>query len=114
MKKSIFIFLPFFFSSCSTYQSQYDCPPGVGVGCKSVSEIEEMIQEREEGPDLFISTVQSGKGCVSCKSKKVDFSEEAPVVKRVWVSGYSTDSGHRIEGHYVHFIANESKWFLSN
>ena len=42
------------FSSCTGYRQNFDCPPGRGVPCTSVSDIEALIIETEEGPDVFL------------------------------------------------------------
>ena len=41
-------------SACGIYQSNWDCPPGQGIGCKPVTEVLDMIVE-QEGEDLFIA-----------------------------------------------------------
>ncbi len=41
-------------ASCNIYHSDFECPPGEGVGCASVGEVMEMIVETEEGEDLFL------------------------------------------------------------
>ena len=40
-------------ASCSMYNSQFDCPPGKGIGCRPVNEVLDLIVEKEEGEDLF-------------------------------------------------------------
>jgi len=45
----------FIITSCGVYNSRFDCPPGRGIGCAPVNEILDMIIEREEGEDLFIT-----------------------------------------------------------
>ena len=40
--------------SCGVYQSNFDCPPGKGIGCAPVGEVLELIVEKEEGEDLFV------------------------------------------------------------
>jgi len=40
-------------SSCNIYNSNFDCPPGKGVGCASVGEVLDLIVERED-EDLFV------------------------------------------------------------
>lgn len=42
-------------TSCGVYNSKFDCPPGRGIGCAPVNEVLDMIVEREEGEDLFIT-----------------------------------------------------------
>ena len=29
---------------CSSYQEQFDCPPGSGVGCKSLSDVDQLVE----------------------------------------------------------------------
>jgi hypothetical protein len=42
-------------TSCGVYNSSFDCPPGKGIGCAPVNEVLNMIVEREDGEDLFIT-----------------------------------------------------------
>jgi len=53
--KQIFWLLVFllFLPSCSIYRQNFDCPPEGGVSCTSVSDLEQMIVETKQGPDLF-------------------------------------------------------------
>ncbi|MBX9744366.1 MAG: hypothetical protein K2X08_04050 [Chlamydiales bacterium] len=41
-------------ASCNVYQTEFECPPGEGVGCSSVTEVMEMIVESDQGEDLFL------------------------------------------------------------
>ena len=41
-------------SSCSIYDSEFNCPPGEGIGCAAVGEVLEMIIENDSGEDDFI------------------------------------------------------------
>ena len=50
----LFIILNLCLASCGIYNSNFECPPGKGVGCASVGEVMDMIVEREEGEDLFL------------------------------------------------------------
>ena len=54
MKKTLLCFFALFACACSMYQSEFDCPACKGIGCKSVSEVMDMIVEREEKRDLFV------------------------------------------------------------
>jgi UTP-glucose-1-phosphate uridylyltransferase len=51
--KRAVIFSALCLASCSIYQSNFDCPAGKGVGCKSVNEVLTMIVDKEQGEDLF-------------------------------------------------------------
>lgn len=45
-------------TSCGMYNSSFDCPPGRGIGCKSVNEVLNLIVEREEGEDLLVADAE--------------------------------------------------------
>ncbi len=77
-----FVFLSL--ASCGVYKSNFDCPPGRGIGCAPVNEVLDMIVEREEGEDLFITDLgtalllrqQQEQETVSNRSKKLHLIKE--------------------------------------
>ncbi len=74
-----------------------DCRPGRGVPCTSVTDIEAMIVENDNGPDFLIidpnvahpPVVPSNSRC-ACGACK----------RRVWVPARCVD-GKTVPGHYV-------------
>jgi len=46
-------------TSCAMYQQDFDCPPPCGVPCTSVTDLESMVVEMEQGPDLFMPYQES-------------------------------------------------------
>lgn len=52
-----------FLTSCGMYNSRFDCPPGKGIGCQSVSQVLHLIVEREEGEDLFYEDLSRASHC---------------------------------------------------
>ncbi len=95
----------FTLSSCSVYQQGFECEPGRGVGCKSVSEIESAIVERDDGEDLFLWADR--KGCKGCKKEANALDRNALPksirVERVWIADSTTPGGNQVEGHYIYF-----------
>jgi len=99
--KIIYLLFPLVAASCQMYRTQFDCPPGVGIPCTSVSDIESMIVEKkpwEEGPD-YIARCQMPKRLPTCI--------DAQVI-RVWIPQSEDESGCIIEGHYMYFPNNEA------
>lgn len=92
-------------SSCSIYNSGFDCPPKKGIGCKSVSEIEAMIVEKESGPDLFLGEERSSS-CNFCTKQKSSGKAARPkgAHRRVWIADRATPSGNRSGEHYLYFM----------
>jgi hypothetical protein len=83
-------FIPFLLCSCQTYRSNFDCQPGCGVPCTSVTEIERMIVETpDESPDIFLGYLPSPCSETSC------------LVRKVWIAEKELLSGMIVEGHYI-------------
>ncbi|OJW55214.1 MAG: hypothetical protein BGO67_00465 [Alphaproteobacteria bacterium 41-28] len=45
--KSISLFLGLVLSSCTPYSETFDCPPGRGVGCQSLSKVNQMVEDEQ-------------------------------------------------------------------
>jgi len=90
-----------FTTSCGVYRSSFDCPPGKGVPCASVSEIESMIVETNHGPDLFLPDLGSEDGELGLFGwiKQRRPTHRGPF--RIWVEPMRTADGHVIHGHYM-------------
>lgn len=51
-RRAIILSIPTFLSltllnGCTPYAESFDCPPGFGVGCKSLSRVNQMVEEGE-------------------------------------------------------------------
>ena len=99
------LFVSMTLSSCSIYRQTFDCEPGVGVGCKSVSEIESSVVERVDGEDLFI--LQDSSGCKGCTKKSVPQVNKGIAssirAERIWFVESATPNGNLVDGHYIYF-----------
>ena len=91
-------------SGCMTYSESFDCPPGRGVGCKSLSQVNDMV---EEGvlPLEKINTIkeitnkkkqssQVPKGWIEAKSHPHNF--------RIWITEYKDEEGNLHTPSYVY------------
>lgn len=82
-------------SSCQMYRAHFDCPPGEGIPCTSVTDIESMVIETGRGPDVLAGS-ESGawKSLIPvlppCQARKV------------WIADINTKCGCHIEGHYIY------------
>lgn len=61
-------------SGCSVmgvYEGGFDCPAGSGVGCKSISEVNEMVNSGALSPQESVASSsldEDPSDCTSCKS----------------------------------------------
>ena len=82
---NFYLFANFLFlTSCQIYRNQFDCPPCKGVPCTSVTKLEKMIVETDEGADVFVGQklLGSQKGnCVQTKTGKIEL-----LGKKIWIA----------------------------
>ena len=120
--------LAFCFSlcACSTTSETFDCPAGKGVGCKSVSEINQMVDSdtRVQGR-LGEGDVERGVQSVtplpapviSADMRVVDSLSDTMAVHRVqeehlrvWIAPYQDTQGNLHEGSIVHTVLKPGSW----
>ena len=124
-------FLPFLIllSGCSTTSEVFECEAGKGIGCKSVSEVNKMVDNgklaNNEEPD-FLKTVAPvfAQNNVNSVAKPVDAHEivrsdqtmvsrvqEAPL--RVWIAPFQDEHGNLHEGSVIHTVVRPGYWQLT-
>lgn len=106
MKSKFIILSALLLTSCQTYKSTFDCPPGEGIPCTSVSEIQKMIIETPDGgPDIFLGKIPS-RTCSDCSKKRCRTHSGRTgansEMKRIWVEGLESDCSS-VQGHYIYF-----------
>lgn len=121
--------LAFCFSlcACSTTSETFDCPAGKGVGCKSVTEINQMIDQgalsgvpvaaekinsTQAPPSLALANTPLSDSRVS----DLRVSDEISVQRiqeehlRVWIAPFQDTQGNLHEGSIVHTVLKPGSW----
>jgi conjugal transfer pilus assembly protein TraV len=128
-------FLPFLsflilLSGCSTTSEVFECEAGKGIGCKSISEVNKMVdqgQVRENSDEAqALKTVAPvfAQNKLSSGTNPVDGNEivlsdqitvsrvqEAPL--RVWIAPFQDEQGNLHEGSVVHTVVRPGYWQLT-
>ncbi|MEN8236228.1 MAG: hypothetical protein ABFQ95_01570 [Pseudomonadota bacterium] len=84
-------------SGCSTYKETFDCPAGVGVGCKSVSTVDALLEvgqlpiaADEAKENQYSEPTHIPLGPVSLQTNAA----RTPDAKlRIWLAGYADEHG---------------------
>jgi len=122
-------------TACTDYSNAFDCPPKPGMGCQSISEIHDHIQEHDKGNDeLTVPTETNDTECASGKCPKgialrlKGLPDLAPTagylvtagsdhvrriperVIRIWVNGRVNDAGDYVAPHYVYVALKNDGW----
>jgi len=126
------IFLSFiclFLTGCSTSSETFDCQVGQGVGCKSISTVNKMVDqgylEDEKGEEAAPSSVLSSSSPVistASLSQQLDtpLADEFSVHRiqeehlRVWIAPYQDIQGNFHEGSIVHTVLKPGYWQVSD
>jgi conjugal transfer pilus assembly protein TraV len=118
----IFLILAILLSACSTTSETFDCEPGKGVGCRSITTVNKMIDQGHfASPSLGVMSLQSS---VIASAQVLPFSEEIvlsdkTIVQRspeqhirVWIAPYQDEAGNFHEASLVHSVIQTAFWHL--
>jgi hypothetical protein len=92
---SLFVATATLLTSCQMYRGQFDCPPGEGIPCTSVTDIESMVIEQKKGPDIL-----AGRG----PWKDLVPPLPSGQARKVWIADEDTGCGCYIDGHYIYIL----------
>lgn len=126
--KAISLSMALMLSACSTTSETFDCPAGKGVGCKSISTVNKMVEQGklsnndEPGSIQAVSPVFAPNNLVSETSadrQEIVLSDQTTVNRikeehlRVWVAPFQDDQGNLHEGSVVHTVIRPGYWQLT-
>lgn len=125
-------------SGCGVYRQTFDCPPGKGVGCRSISEVNEMVdkdilEEEINGKSkkkISSSTVSRDKlpcfgsfndtnnisNTNNVSTNNVSKTNNTSVYRlpeetlKVWIAPYEDKEGDFIEETYVYTVVTPGRW----
>lgn len=113
MKRSCLMLGLVALSGCSSYSETFDCPAGQGIGCKSLSRVNQMV---EKGDLPFKDPEDSGSSDVirprlvkADKAVPLNLNAdimEAPKPNRIWFAGHKDAKGNYHEAHFVEPASN--------
>lgn len=110
-------------SGCSTYSETFDCPPGSGVGCKSISEVDQMIDDgklAEEKPKQGLPINLAGYKVFPQHEPTVSLASHGPAdgsvsrrperYLRVWTAAFEDRSGNLFSESFVYTVFKPGEW----
>ena len=108
-------------TGCASYNNSFECKPGQGVSCTSVSKINAMV-DRGELNDTASSGKKIKKQTIRVKNKTPfptilpnnfhdSVVERAPeTTLRIWLAPYVSASDGYIEAQYIHEVLEPGAW----
>lgn len=82
-----------FVSACTMPNESFDCPAKGGVGCRSVSEVNDLINQKRLGD----TTQDIDQASLDLGSRQVK--KDIMAGYRVWMAPYTDDEGALIPSH---------------
>ncbi len=118
MKAILILLACFSLTACGTYHSGFDCKAEPGVGCKSISEINGMINKGS-----FTNKKNKRSEVEVVKQNTLPFPQVIPndlhnsevyrqpeLVMRIWLAPYIDKTGAYQEAQYTHEVIETGKW----
>ena len=92
-------------SGCSIgiYDDDFDCSPSKGLGCLSVTQVNELVNQGKAGSSsLHKQEKCDGSSCSTGGENHLLEEEKLPRLsgKMVWIAPHYTDEGDHVGGHY--------------
>lgn len=117
---------------CSTTSETFDCKAGQGVGCKSISEVNQMVNQgsfdsfverdatvpRDKQSILPLESAPLSTSIISGDSLPIEPSNALMVHRmpeeylRVWVAPFQDQQGNLHEGSVIHTVLKPGYWQL--
>ncbi len=125
--KSLIALLSFvLLSACAVSKESFDCPAGLGVGCKSIHEVNQLLNEQNLGAkDLsMISATDAQSLAPALETSALSMpipahlkDKDSLLLQRVperalsiWFAPFSDAEGHLHEASTVHVLLKPSTW----
>ena len=93
----IFLLLPLNLTGCmGIYEGGFECPPGEGTKCKSISDVNEMVNQGEIPKKS--SAISHEEKCTSCGSsddtaEEKLYQQKAQQAPTIWWAPYTQENG---------------------
>ncbi|MBY0281128.1 MAG: TraV family lipoprotein [Alphaproteobacteria bacterium] len=114
---SLFLFL----SACTSNNELFDCPAGKGMGCKSISEVNRMVDQGQfessndsetESLKALAPIVMTPEDMVQTSMSGVERIPEQNL--RLWIAPFQDEAGNFHEESAIHTVVRQGRWKLQS
>lgn len=116
MKRLAILILSIQVSGCAAYSTEFECGIGKGMGCKSISEVNELVNNGAISDikieKLGVATTFNFNPNGNIQTSKIVRAPERTV--RVWMNGFTDAKGDYIGETYVYTVIAPGHWQGSN
>ena len=103
-------------SACAKVQSGFDCPFGKGVGCRSITQVNQMVDDEKfdelkiaKGKHKTLAVKKDDRGeSVSLAQTKIQRMQEEHLT--VWIAPFEDERGNFHEDSVIHTVIKPGAW----
>ncbi len=97
--------------ACSTSSETFECKVSPGVGCRSIIEVNQMVDQRILGKEDPAPVSEISSLVISDFNTGIIQREQEQSL-RVWIAPFEDDQGNLHEGSVVHTILRPGFWHI--
>lgn len=111
-------------SACTSNNELFDCPAGKGAGCKSIYEVNQMVDEGQfkGNRDDAVSVLKPLAPIALNAEEASAFSPlfSAPIERipeqnlRLWIAPFQDEAGNLYEESAIHTVVQQGRWKLKS
>ena len=91
-------------TACSTTSENFDCKAGKGVGCKSITDVNQLVDQERLGVEDSLTQPITSNGTIH------RIREEH---LRVWIAPYQDENENLHESSLIHTVLKPGYWEVS-
>jgi conjugal transfer pilus assembly protein TraV len=118
IKMTLFLSLCLCLNGCSTPKSSFDCSYSKGVGCHSITEVNDMVNKGDFDKETSIqSSMKTDNEFRHNLDSRQILSSESSIVQRVteehlrvWVAPFQDEQGQFHEASVIHAVLRPGFW----
>ena len=106
-------------SACATSKEHFDCPHGKGVGCRSIREVNHMVNQGQLGAvktldqPFYASSMQSARLPEQLQGE--GFVDRTPDrIIKIWFAPFQDEQGHFHEASTLHTVLKPGFWNMED
>lgn len=110
MKIALMMLVGLTVTGCSLSNEQFDCKYDKGVGCKSITEVNKMVDSGAFGSNQPASITVVTKNQKNSNAMVVERVTEQHL--RIWLAPMIDEQGQLHEGQLIHTVLRPGFWFI--
>ncbi len=101
-------------SACSNYGMEFDCKAGKGMGCKSISQVNDLVNQGGLDSELTDNKIGTSSLGVNYRPNGEHTEQKIKRVPertaRVWINGFTDEQGDFVDATHIYTVLFPGSW----